>query len=171
MGKEKITITKRKAKGVLADMIANMDKNSLAKTREEMEKNLIEDYCSYEISRLLKDKGFDIEVGGMYVDKDNNFVHASIAPLKVKDYEKVFDDQFIPTCTHQMAMKWLREVHELFVDISFVKDEDQEEKLFWYYAIFELSYDNAAHYNNADEFTTYEKAVDAALKFSLEYLI
>ncbi len=52
-------VTKRKAKGVLADMIADMDEDSLARTREKMEKNLVEDYCSYELAKLLKEKGFD----------------------------------------------------------------------------------------------------------------
>ena len=40
-------ITKRKAKGVLADMIADMDEASLAKTKEKMER-IAEDYVSYE---------------------------------------------------------------------------------------------------------------------------
>lgn len=106
---------------------------------------LTEDYCSYDVAKLLKSKGF-------------NDVYSK-------------GDCTAFACTHQMAIKWLREVHELFVDISFVKDEHQEEKLFWFYAIFELSNNNAAHYNNVDEFTTYEEAVEAALKYCLTNLI
>ena len=168
-------VTKRKAKGVLADMIANMDENSLARTREKMEKismekNLVEDYVSFEVAKLLEEKGFDEFCDAIYIILPNGDYRYSKIDYPHKN--SVDTKPVAIMCpTHQMAMKWLREVHELFVDISFVKYEDREEKLFWYYAVFELSYDNEAHYNNVDEFATYEEAVEAAIKFSLENLI
>ena len=105
---------------------------------------ITEDYCYQEVVKLLKEKGFPFGYN-KWVDED--------APILI---------------SQPIVCKWLREVHKLFVDISFVKDED---RVFWYYAIFELSNDNAAHYNNVDEFATYEEAVEAAIKFSLENLI
>lgn len=126
-----------------------------------MEK-ITENYCSYEVAKLLKEKGFEGEVSA-FVEEDNTKYDYTLSGF--------IKAETLPCPTLQMAMKWLREVHELFVDISFVKDEHQEEKLFWFYAIFELSNNNAAHYNNVDEFTTYEEAVEAALKYSLENLI
>lgn len=128
---------------------------------------ITEDYCSYEVARLLKEKGFDVGVGGMYVDKDNNFVHASLAPLKVKDYEKVFDDQFIPTCTHQMAMKWLRE-KGIVIQISPIL---QDQPFGLHYRPSVQDYQRYMRHDNFDEFNTYEEAVDAALKHALENLI
>lgn len=122
-------------------------------------KRITEDYCSYDVAKLLKKKGFDECSRIKYCQISDNEIFA------VENEQVTIDEVYIPT--HQMAMKWLREVHKLFVDISFVKDED---RVFWYYAIFELSNDNEAHYN-VDEFTTYEEAVDAALKYSLENLI
>lgn len=139
-------ITKRKVKGVLADMIANMDEDSLAKTREKME-GITEDYCSQEVVKLLKEKGFKIQ----------QYYNSLIG---------IWQDVRV---THQMAMKWLREVRGLFVDISFVIDEHRGRQVCWYYAIFELY--NEAHYNNVDEFPTYEDAVEAALKYAIKNLI
>lgn len=134
---------------------------------------LTEDYVSYEVAKLLKEKGFPMDEHlYMYVNKDGKLMTDHQACLTMTDEEyRTFFDNYIPTVTQALAMKWLREVHELFVDISFVKDEHQEEKLFWFYAIFELSNNNAAHYNNVDEFTTYEEAVEAALKYCLTELI
>lgn len=131
---------------------------------------LQDDYCSYEISKMLQEKGFNIEVGGMYVDKDNNFVHASLAPLKVKDYEKVFDDQFTPTCTHQIAMKFLREMHNIFIIIEpHMYDYINERNSSYVYSIWvgDNYYENPTSTN----YPTYEKTVDAALKLVLKNLI
>lgn len=51
-----------------------------------------EDYCSFEVSKLLKEKGF------------NN------------DYPKGDCTQY--ACTLQMAMKWLREEKDIFIEVE-----------------------------------------------------
>lgn len=130
---------------------------------------ITEDYCSQEVVKLLEEKGFNVEVGGMYVDKDNNFVHASIAPLKVKDYEKVWDDQFIPTCTHQMAMKWLREVHNIIIVIEPHSYNHMEEKVSSY--VFSIWCGDNYEHPLTTNYPTFEEAVDAALKHVLKNLI
>ena len=109
---------------------------------------ITEDYCSYELAKLLKEKGF------------YGHTHGNLSEIPC-----------VPLITHQIACKWLREVHGLFVDISFVKDEHRGKQVCWYYAIFELYNDNEAHYNNVDEFPTYEDAVEAALKYAIKNLI
>lgn len=158
MGREKITITKRKAKGVLSDMLANMDEDSLARTREKMER-ITEDYCSYDVAKLLKEKGFD-EVCDHYVDnhwdEDGVLLHA---PCKTSDL------MFGYMCpTHQMAMKWLREVKDFDIVIM---------PLFRFKGGKIYCYE--IHSNDIDvregQFDTYEQAVDAAIKRSLENLI
>ena len=106
--------------------------------------NLQEDYCSFELSKLLKEKGFKQE--GCHKSYS---MEGPVAP------------------THQMAMKWLREEHKLFIDISFQKDED--DSVTWFYMTWALD-DRKRDVEEVD-FASYEEAVEAALKYVLENLI
>ena len=71
---------------------------------------ITEDYCSYEISRLLEEKGFDIPCkyawhGGI---KKPDFHRHSIN-FNGGDY-KDLRTKWYSAPTHQMAMKWLRDL-------------------------------------------------------------
>jgi len=110
---------------------------------------ITEDYCSQEVYRLLREKGFDGEIHTTY-DK-NGYTQASI--------------------TLQMAIKWLREVHNLSVevyrtacgyigcivavpsgtDIKFLEEDGDDLP--------------------SGQYTSWEKACEAAIKYCLENLI
>ena len=66
---------------------------------------ITEDYCSYEVAKLLKEKGFNEDIHTVYEPTFNKFFNY---PLKPNSYSNV-----IAAPTHQMAMKWLREVHKI----------------------------------------------------------
>ena len=109
---------------------------------------LEEDYCSYEVAKLLKEKGFDYQ-GFDYIDFEGEVIK-----------------QDRPT--HQMAMKWLRENHNIFIQISAVL-QDQPFGLHYRPSI--QDYHAYARHDNFSEYVTYEEAIEAALKYSLENLI
>lgn len=107
---------------------------------------ITEDYCSYEVSKLLDEKGFNEECDNFY----------SI-PTK---------DLFIPT--HQMALKWLRK-KGIFIEIGIFGKTDVTYS-------FNISVLNEGEiYPPLDKetqfFKNFEEAVEAALKYSLENLI
>jgi len=80
--------------------------------------------------------------------------------------EYIYGDVFA-TPTHQMACAWLREVHNTNIDIVSVWNQ----KLFEYQC-FVVTPKNAKHcYIDDKLYLTYEVAVEAALKYSLENLI
>lgn len=135
-------ITKRKAKGVLADMISNMDEDSLARTREKMER-ISEDYCSKEVRNLLVTTGF---VGDMWYNNDD--IHIS----------------------HALAMKWLREGKKLHIEISFNKYID-DSRITWTFTVLNLDQGFFDPISNEIEYSAYEEAVEAALKYALKNLI
>lgn len=130
-----------------------------------MEEILSEDYCSYELSKLLKEKGFDGECVGCYWDSKKIF-DINYEPLSYSDGD--LRDEVILAPTHQMAMKWLREVHKLHVEI----DVYEGIKYAW-----SLSHADSGEYvidplKLRDKgYPTYEEAVEAALKYVLENLI
>ena len=105
--------------------------------------NITEDYCSYEVAKLLKEKGFDYQ-GFDYIDFEGEVIR-----------------QDRPT--HQMAMKWLREVHKIHCNIDYI--EDSSTYKYYIYTNELRKHSNFKHYD------TYEQAVEAALKYSLENLI
>ena len=122
--------------------------------------DITEDFCSYEVAKLLKEKGFDYQ-GFDYIDFEGEVIR-----------------QDRPT--HQMAMKWLREVYHIEINITFgfpFIDGKQQYKYFWSivrvcdnHLEYPMDDPNSAFYNEemADSF---EEAVEAALKYCLENLI
>ena len=78
---------------------------------------ITEDYCSFEVSKLLKEKGFlkdvDLRMSQNLSFYDNIGLHHNLN----KWYDSLIQDKidFVVAPTHQMAMKWLREVHNIMV--------------------------------------------------------
>lgn len=127
---------------------------------------ITEDYCSYEVSKLLKEKGFPFcaVIGSAWVKEDNKItMHSEQVPITWCD-----ENQVLAT-TQALAMKWLREKKDLLIDISFVRYMD-EPRVLWSFAIFTI-YDYSELKTDDKEYPTYEEAVEAALKYSLENLI
>ena len=133
---------------------------------------ITEDYVSFETAKLLKEKGFNEKCRGGYHsefdDNDNSVIMLEewMAQLYNNDFE---DETFLCSApTHQMAMKWLREVHNIVCNI------DIESRNFYYYSIFIIRSSIEAQYQLTSQkpyFETYEEACEAAIKYCLENLI
>lgn len=105
-----------------------------------------EAYCSCVVSKLLKEKGFQEPCTGLN-------------KLLCKEGEKP-----VLRITHQKAMRWLREVHNIFIDIR------RSLNTYFYGAIIRID-PSDKFYKITEQFETYEEAVEAALKYCLENLI
>ena len=126
---------------------------------------ITEDYVSFETAKLLKEKGFDVSK----IDAYFPFVYYSNGKMYFYN-----DDEPLFVCeavTIQMAMKWLREVHNLFLQIWILTDEG-----YW----FNIERLEDGHFNHKSVystglqdiyFPTYEEACEAAIKYCLENLI
>lgn len=133
-----------------------------------------EAYVSWEVAKLLKEKGFPIsEYSGIYINKDNLCLTdvGMMSYLSKEDYIH-FEDFFIPTITHQMAMAWLREVHNILISIIPQEVKIGVDKIC--YAIYRITEDvytplYNGYINNLVD--SYEDTVEAALKYCLENLI
>ena len=102
-----------------------------------------EDYCSKEIYRLLREKGFDGEVHTTF-DKEG--------------YTQ-------PSITLQMAMKWLREVHNLHIEVRYFPTPN-----IYRYVILRspMTIDNID--SHPQYFNSYEEACEAAIKYCLDLI-
>ena len=125
--------------------------------------SITEDYCSYEVAKLLKEKGFN-EPCDNYYDKESCSKEQEPQELTC-DEILYLHDKFIKAPTHQMAMKWLREVHSIAIEPMLLSWG-------WFCQIEKIIRDFCKEYiDETDSYKTYEDAVEAALKYCLENLI
>ena len=118
---------------------------------------ITEDYVSFETAKLLKEKGFDkYPLFPCYKEDNGEFIDIPTT-LDTINY------CFIPAPTLQMAMKWLREVHHIFIRV--IQTQYSE------YCTCEIYYNRASCYTFRTAFNSYEEACEAAIKYYLEKLI
>ena len=123
---------------------------------------ITEDYVSFETAKLLKEKGFDTPVWTRYEDGNevifgdkNNWNNSPMGQISAP--------------THQMAMKWLREVHGIFIAIN---NDDLDFNWQCYDLINrDSTLDPKILSESYAGYKTYEQAVEAAIKYCLENLI
>ena len=108
---------------------------------------IIEDYVSFEVAKLLKEKGFQEPCTGLN-------------KLLCKEGEKL-----VLKITHQKAMKWLREVHKVNIEIHYNRFGENYKYLIIYKP--EVLDD----IRSLGVYFHYEETVEAALKYVLENLI
>jgi len=122
---------------------------------------ITEDYVSFEVAKLLKEKGFDWEVHRSYLMNDNIFVPADVSDLL---YRK--DAIRIPTL--QMAMKWLREEKGVAI-IPVLSSILDNEKFLWDIKIVVAK--TGESYSQGWIYEKQEEAFNTAIKYCLENLI
>jgi len=123
-----------------------------------------EDYVSFETAKLLKDKGFDWECIGYYVDDEPNDVKYSF----LGETNSTWETRCCSAPTLQMARKWLREKYYIHADpIQQGNYNDCSEYYTWIVARMGIIHRNSG----VAEKLSYEEACEAALKYSLENLI
>ena len=130
---------------------------------------ITEDYVSFETAKLLKEKGFDEECRTYY----KVFPKSKIAAIYHSSENRGVseDDQNEILCpTIHMAMKWLREVHHLFIQIEYECEDCFVSDI---YSM--IDYDEwGEHKHYPPTFVnckTYEQACEAAVKHCIEKLI
>ena len=125
---------------------------------------ITEDYVSFETAKLLKEKGFDEPCAWLYDNQGRKeYVSAYHLPWPNSELE---EDEW-SCCTLQMAMKWLREVHNRFIEICTDRAHN-----FKYIVFRPAIYDKELDCLwESDNFSTYEQACEAAIKYCLENLI
>lgn len=152
---------------------------------------ITEDYCSFEVAKLLKEKGFNkntickyADVGGIterwYDDYRERVLRLNwdegylIEPLEPKDQYEIIGDT-ISAPTHQMAMKWLREWKDIFIEVEYINQKACgctiiEQKTGG--VIAKWDWDRFQYANkNPLVGNTYENAVIAGIEYVLDNLI
>ena len=123
-----------------------------------------EAYVSFEVAKLLKEKGFEV-ITYMVYDNQGNFDYQNCVCCNVDRMPCLYAP------THQMACAWLREVHKVLIVIDAYHADHWE----GYIDCFEIRiYSHASTIivpNEIAYHSDYTEAVEAALKYILENLI
>ena len=122
-----------------------------------------EAYCSYEVAKLLKEKGFD-EGCSFVVNTMSKGVMPVSWPTTNSDIENE-KASLIALPTHQMAMAWLREKH---IVIVIQPEYFNADSIVSYWGCDIWIDDNYERLQG--DFTSYEEAIEAALKYCLKNL-
>lgn len=137
--------------------------------------NLCEDYVSFEVAKLLKEKGFDEKCHSAWIynpKKDNSeyFVEYLAKTTENNTELEYFNepdtDWAYSAPTHQMALKWLREIHN--IDIQVFR-HIRGNKITFYGRIEQNTH--LEHLDKCNLYKSYEDAVEVSIKYCLTNLI
>ena len=130
--------------------------------------NITEDYVSYETAKLLKEKGFDENTPVNYFVGDDKLRGCVVGEMIY--HKRAEEDTHLIACpTLQMAMKWLREVHSLYLDI--VTSFSQDGICYTFSCSNTMDLIQGTKGTSYHEYQTYEEACEDAIKYCLENLI
>ena len=121
-----------------------------------------EDYVSFEVAKLLKEKGFGVSCYGRYSVRSKEFHLDTTKPCNnggISQYSA-------PTL--QVAMKWLREEKGIAV-VPILSSVLDNEKFLWDIEITVAKTNET--YRQGWIYESYEQACEAAIKYCLESLI
>lgn len=122
-------------------------------------KQITEDYCSFEIAKLLKKKGFDIPCRQAYFN-------GSLVDYTMYGF---CDGELLDCPSQSLALKWLREVRNLHIYAKpYWPQGDMRNKMSWQGFIVDLNTINGDSQCYADSF---EEAIENRIRFALENLI
>ena len=130
---------------------------------------ITEDYVSFEVAKLLKEKGFFKDVDLSMIQNLSFQDNIGLSHNLNKWYDSLIQDKidFAVAPTHQMAMKWLREEKRTSIIIEF----DVTKRGYCPY-VHQLDYDMDWVVKwRINIPMKYEEAVEVALKYTLENLI
>ena len=142
-----------------------------------MDKSITEDYVSFEVAELLKEKGFDEPIQYFYKFDSKELYRGTVFT------NTQIGDKFYNAPTLQMAMKWLREVHQLHISVNasplYGKTKDEKGRntcglLYWHYmASGEWMNEKYNPFKKAFVVSgeSNEDAIEKALKYTLKNLI
>ena len=121
-----------------------------------------EEHVSFETAKLLKIKKFDFPCMHVYQDNGNFISLHTLCGWRYACNSELVAEYSAPT--QAVAMRYLREVHNLFIELKVSKNT-----FLWGYRV--SNPNGSTSCLHASTFNTFEEACEAAIKYYLENLI
>lgn len=144
-----------------------------------------EDYVSLETAKILKEKGFDEPTAGFYGSKRGLCIGGSLLYNSinnrvnfVNDLLKVqFEDVIAAAPTLYEAQKWIRDRHNLHIDVGLYGDYSTDadgnkvdEHQYWAFDIYYTTNIINHIFDCEGGYDTYEQALDAGIREALKLI-
>ena len=127
-----------------------------------------EEICTYEVCKLAKEKGFPLRK----VMKQDGRAFFYELPQSHPDWANC-DAWYLPS--HSLLQRWLREENGIQISIDSDLDFDDETFVYEWQIANKENFDNGGfeihRYNSEESHSTYESALEDALKYALENLV
>lgn len=126
-----------------------------------MNNNIQESYCSFEVSKLLKEKGFDI-IGQKWYSADKSIYYQD----EFNNNRGHIPSLYCEAPTHALAIEWIRVNFGIWISVDF-------DTKYWFTIITNLSEkdEELNHEVRGDEHKIPQEATEAALLYTLQNLI
>lgn len=135
---------------------------------------IYEAHCSFEVSKLLREKGFDENCSHFYESSLNYLEKVIVNNGYFKNSELI--EEAVTAPTHQTAMAWLREEKNLIITIDYdrypvISNEDEDKTIIGYGYNIQTKGNPEDYYSMSESvYNSYEEAVEAALLYALEII-
>lgn len=126
-----------------------------------------EAYVSFEIAKLLKEKGYCQISNNLYNEK-GEFVNYDVG-LSNKSYSSDFKEIY-EAPTQALVMRWLREVHCILFSFHLCLGEKAANEGLYQIGVYEQTATDTYTWRNWIIGDTYEETYDKAIRYSLESL-
>ena len=138
-----------------------------------------ETYVSFEVAKLLKEKGFNeqcwklyelgdfgipVRLNGFELNDEGGFWNNEYLELYKKEHSYINDICSAPT--HQMAMQWLREKHLIFFDFRLVLGDTVEGR--YMVGVYDMTAFDTYTWKTWVYGNTYEETYEKAIKYVLD---
>lgn len=121
-----------------------------------------EEICTYEVCKLAKEKGFDVQAFGWY-DYMGNY-HKGFIPHELHECPR-YKEYYAPS--QSLLQRWLREEKGIIIELKY-SDSIESFRPFWSWQIYNTL---GITLEIGEPNTTYELALEDALKYALENLV
>lgn len=126
-----------------------------------------EEICTYEVCKLARDKGFNVQTFDWY-DYTGNY-NKGFIPHKLHECPR-YKEYYAPT--QSLLQRWLREEKGVCISVEAYPTYATKNNILYSWAIkYRSSGHSMEHEQSFNTFSTYEKALEDALKYALENLI
>lgn len=121
-----------------------------------------EEICTYEVCKLAKEKGFDVQTFDWY-DYTGNY-HKGFIPHELHECPR-YKEYYAPS--QSLLQRWVREEKGIIIELKY-SDETESFIPFWSWQIYNTL---GITLEIGEPNTTYELALEDALKYALENLV
>lgn len=140
-----------------------------------MNNDIHESYCSFDVSKLLKSKGAQLNTHIMYDYSMYYYIHSKSEKDKKETYTYDWFNSFnnmLSAPTHALALEWIRVNFEIFISISVDTIFNKNSYCIHIYKKIGDNFDHHAIDNKLfGPYNLPKDAYDAALKYTLKKLI